>query len=199
MGKAILDTCPAMAHNSILLCSATGWIYIVPQDEYCSSTLIVTWHPLIATCMCEAFEPRTCMLAPLSRSSWKGPSPAGAGCASWWSSGTEPLWCQQGPDTFACRCSPCWIQAPFPRSPSRPHSEAGEISAFAKESRVHTYPVKGINKHNGSPERAQGTLCGFWPTPSSDSLEERLSITQAFYGTWQIKVAMYDLDKFLWA
>lgn len=182
-----------MSDSTILLCSATGWLYIGPQDEHSSSTLIERWPPLIA--MREAFQPRTCTLAPLSRPSWTGPSPAAAGCVSWWSSGTEPLWCQQGPGTFACQCTPCWIQAPSPRSPNRPHSEAGKISPLAIKSRVQ----KWMKKHSSSPGRAQGTLCGFWPTPSTDFLQEKLSITQAFYGAWHMKVAVDDLDKFLQA
>lgn len=107
------------AYNTILHCLATSWIFLVPNDEYSSSTFFVTRQPLI----CVAFERRTCMLAPLSPSSWKGPSPAAAGCVSWWSSGTEPLWCQRGPDTFACRCTPCSIEAPSPQSPNRPQMQ----------------------------------------------------------------------------
>lgn len=56
---------------------------------------------------------------------------------------------------------------------------------------------KWLNMHNNSPGRAQGTWCGFGPTPSTDFLEEeRESITQVFYDTRQMKVAMYNLNKF---
>lgn len=65
--------------------------------------------------------------APSCPQTGRWPSLTAAGSVSWWSTWTEPLWCQTAPGTSSCRCPQSAIQTPSPQSPDqwrqdyRPH------------------------------------------------------------------------------
>lgn len=99
--------------------------------------------------------------APSCPQTGRWPSLMAAGSVSWWSTWTEPLWCQRAPGTSSCRCPRSAIQTPSPQSPDQ----------WRQDYRPHiANPAASELTDAHSPGPGQGTCCGFWLTLCIDVL-----------------------------